>query len=61
MKQDVFNKEGDFVTSVEISQIFNEVCLIYFIIDNCNMVDQHILTYSGFGLKFTPLGVDAHT
>ncbi len=28
MKQDVFNKEGDFVTSVEISQIFNEVGLI---------------------------------
>lgn len=25
MKRDVFNKQGDFITSVEISQMFGEV------------------------------------
>ncbi|CAD8152168.1 unnamed protein product [Paramecium octaurelia] len=29
MKQDVFNKDGDFVTSVEISQMFNELIGIW--------------------------------
>ena len=26
MKKDVFGKEGDFITSPEISQMFGEVC-----------------------------------
>ncbi|KAM3132661.1 hypothetical protein pb186bvf_015206 [Paramecium bursaria] len=31
MKQDVFNKDGDFVTSVEISQMFNEIIGVWII------------------------------
>lgn len=34
MKKDVFNRKGDFVTSVEISQIFCEVEIFYMYIDS---------------------------
>ena len=32
MKTDVFGKEGDFTTSPEISQIFGEVNIVFFLL-----------------------------
>lgn len=46
MKQDVFNKEGDFVTSVEISQLFNEVSTSPSL-DSCYLAGSHLPTYWG--------------
>ncbi len=34
MKKDVFNKKGDFITSVEISQMFGEVKTWFFFFIN---------------------------
>ena len=31
MKKDVFNKQGDFITSPEISQMFGEILGVYYI------------------------------
>ena len=55
MKKDVFNKQGDFITSVEISQMFGEVSF-----SECNTAAPSFQWQSYLHHVYGPLQIDGH-